>query len=88
MGTQPDEYSDFEYEAIQEIGVMVIEYAESLFENAGCPDDFCIQSVSSFSVVFGGVNRLIWSPIRGFRCDTSYCTQKFIDTLKKYHGVK
>ena len=41
-------------------------------------DDFCLQSASSETLVFGGTNRLIWSAARGFQPDQSYCTEKFL----------
>ena len=41
-------------------------------------DDFCIQSVGETTIVFGGTNRLVWSPSAGYRPDRSYCTQSFL----------
>lgn len=42
------------------------------------PDDFCLQGVGPECVVFGGTNRLVWSPERGFRPDRSYCNPAFL----------
>jgi hypothetical protein len=42
------------------------------------PADFCIQSFSPTSIVFGSTNRLVWTPTGGFRPDRSYCTNKFL----------
>lgn len=43
-----------------------------------CPDDFCIQHIGENRVIFGGTNRLVWSPRFGFEPDKSYCTEKFL----------
>ena len=43
-----------------------------------CPDDFCLQHVGAESLVFGGTNRLIWSPLRSFFPDPTYCTKRFL----------
>ena len=39
--------------------------------------DFCVQAVGG-AIVFGGVNRLVWSPRFGFRCERSHCSPAFI----------
>lgn len=44
------------------------------------PTDFCVQMVTPDCIVFGGVNRLIWSPAHGFKPDRSYCTPAFLET--------
>ncbi len=33
-------------------------------------DDFCLQSGGGEVMVFGGLNRLIWTPSRGYQVDT------------------
>lgn len=43
-----------------------------------CPDDFCIQTIGHQSIVFGGYNRLLWNATHGFRPDSSYCTERFL----------
>ena len=53
----------------EDIGIIVIEKARYIFEKLGCEDDFCIQYVGGSSVVFGGVNRLLWTPRFGFKLD-------------------
>ena len=53
----------------EDIGIIVIEKARYIFEKLGCEDDFCIQYVGGSSVVFGGVNRLLWTPRFGFKDD-------------------
>lgn len=44
------------------------------------PTDFCVQLVTPDCIVFGGVNRLIWTPAHGFKPDRSYCTPAFLET--------
>lgn len=55
----------------------LVTYAGQFFVE--CPDDFCVQHAEPDVIVFGGTNRLIWSMRRGFRCDPTYCTQRFLD---------
>jgi hypothetical protein len=48
------------------------------------PDDFCVQSFEGGeTIVFGGLNRLIWSPFTGFQADRSYCSKKFLERYDK-----
>lgn len=54
----------------------VVESAHEIFRSAGCASDFCLQHCGLSSIVFGGTNRLIWSPL-GFQIDSAYCTDKF-----------
>ena len=61
-----------------EIGLIVMDAALAYFEKSGCKEDFCIQSIGSETVVFGGFNRLIWSVRNGFKPDPSYCTERFL----------
>jgi hypothetical protein len=61
------------------VGFIVYEAAFEIFNDAGCPQDFCVQYVSSNSVIFGSTNRVIWTPAKGFIPDRSYCTQKFLN---------
>lgn len=42
--------------------------------------DFCVQSLNPDVIVFGSVNRLIWTPAHGFRPDRGYCSEKFLAT--------
>jgi len=76
------EYSDSDFEAIIEIGAMVLEQAETCFDYAGYNRDFCIQAVGSNNAVFGGTNRLLWNVREGFRCDSPYCSSDFIKGMK------
>lgn len=46
-------------------------------------DDFCVQAAFGECLVFGGTNRLIWSPRRGFYPDKSYCTERFIERCRQ-----
>lgn len=62
---------------IDEVGWLVCEKAEEIFRHCGAAEDFCVQHVGSEAVVFGGTNRIIWSPTGGFRLDSDYCTERF-----------
>jgi len=60
----------------------IIEAAATYFEE--CPEDFCLQNFNGYDCfVFGGTNRLIWTPLRGFKPDPSYCTKQFLDHATK-----
>ena len=61
---------------------MVLEQAAYLFAECNEAMDFCVQYVSTSSVVCGGLNRVIWHPARGFKCDEPYCTDDFIKRFK------
>jgi hypothetical protein len=54
---------------------LVAEAAAVYFEV--CPEDFGVQYVGE-AVVFGGTNRLIWTPAQGFRPDREYCSPAFL----------
>ncbi|MDA8137015.1 MAG: hypothetical protein M0036_00055 [Desulfobacteraceae bacterium] len=60
-----------------DLGMAVYEAAKELFEACGAGEDFCVQHLSGTSAVFGGTNRVIWSPVAGFTLDASYCTERF-----------
>ncbi len=68
---------------IYDLGDLVYEEASNLFDRIGYSDDFCIQSVG-IRAVFGGSNRLIWSPSKGFWPEREYCTPQF---LKKWDSI-
>jgi hypothetical protein len=68
---------------LEAIGGLVVLEAEAIFEAAGCLSDFCVQAVGECAV-FGGTNRLLWSPRKGFRPDQAYCTIKFLEVFKRY----
>ena len=65
----------------EELTYIIVYEAAKYF--AECPEDFCLQSVGYNCIIFGGTNRLIWTP-NGFAPDISYCTEKF---LKYYSGL-
>lgn len=65
-------------EQLQELGIMVFEAASELFDKMGYSGDFCVQSIGFNCIVFGGTNRVIWSPVNGFSLDVGYCSDKFI----------
>lgn len=72
---------------ILEIGELVILAAEEIFELAGCKQDFCIQHVGECAV-FGGSNRLLWSPVKGFRYDAPYCSPRFLKAFGQWMGAQ
>ncbi len=65
---------------LMEIGEMVYDRAEELFANAGESNDFCVQYMGG-EVIFGGLQRLRWNPINGFRIDKQHSSENFIKTL-------
>ncbi len=72
---------------IFEVGESVVDAALNIFTECGAASDFCVQHISGIggNIVFGGVNRLIWSPDLGFNPDRCYCTENF---LKKWDKMK
>ena len=64
-----------------DIGLAVMELAQDIFDQAGCPDDFCVQAIGG-SIVFGGTNRLILCT-RGWVYDSSCCTEEFMQACDK-----
>jgi len=58
----------------------VIVEAQKRFEVCGAKDDFCVQSTSDEgNQVFGGTNRVIFSPATGWKPDRLlYCTERFL----------
>ena len=73
-------------EAAEEIGLLVIDEAMQRFQQCDAQNDFCIQDVG-INVIFGGTNRLIWSPKQGFILDKLYCTQQFIQKYESHFAV-
>jgi hypothetical protein len=71
---------------LQNIGGMVIEEAEQIFTECGSPDDFCIQCSVGYSVVFGGLNRLLWTSKGGFKPDRCYCSKRFLENWDEKFG--
>ncbi len=68
------------------IADLVIEAAMEFWED--CPNDFCIQTVCCAGIVFGSVNRVVWSPISGFCADREYCTARFLTHYYEKRGIK
>jgi hypothetical protein len=64
------------------IGYYIVAAAAEFFKF--CPDDFGIQHINDGVIIFGGTNRLIWTP-HGFRPDPPYCSPRFLEQfgLKK-----
>lgn len=70
-----------------EIGQLVIDEAFDVFTQCGAEDDFCVQHIGFPGAVFGGTNRLLWTPSRGFRPDHTYCTPRFLhEYFDRYGG--
>jgi hypothetical protein len=61
----------------EDIGILVAEAAQEIFEKCGAEDDYCIQTVGFDCVIFGGTNRVIFRPLSGFCLDPEYCTDRF-----------
>ena len=74
-------------EDLNDIGILVAEAASELFNDCGASDDFCIQHVGQ-RAVFGGRNRVIFDPIKGFFLDVNYCTDQFIAKFDRIIGIK
>lgn len=70
----------------EDIGYMVQETAREIFSQCGCEEDYCVQNVCSETLVFGGTNRVIWSPKGGYWCDENYCTDRFKERFKEIMG--
>ena len=69
-----------------DIGELVFNQAQEIFIQCGTEEDFCVQDVGSVAV-FGGTNRLIFSPRKGFYPDKSYCTDRFIDLFNDMFAI-
>jgi hypothetical protein len=48
-----------------------------------CPGDFCVQHVDPNGIIFGGSNRVLWTPCSGFMADESRCTDQFLDHFRE-----
>ncbi len=68
---------------LKELGTVILDKAQEIFELCQAPDDFCIQHIHGEGAIFGGWNRIIWRPEKGFYPDPSYCSQRF---LNKYQA--
>jgi hypothetical protein len=62
---------------LEKMGSQVVDQAREIFKKCGVERDFVIQHVGSMGAVFGGTNRLMYSPESGFRIDRGLCTSKF-----------
>ena len=60
------------------IGEMIVDEAQDRFKVCGAEKDFCIQHVSTESVVFGGTNRVVFHVVSGWRAERGYCTERFL----------
>lgn len=60
------------------VGRALILAAYDIFLECEAKEDFGIQAIGPTTVVFGGVNRVIWGPKNGFVADRSYCTKRFL----------
>lgn len=77
-----------DYEKLGEsLAINIAGVAESIFTRCGAKSDFCLQSVSAGGFcVFGGTNRLVFSPCRGWRIDPWYCTEQFTKLFNEIHN--
>jgi hypothetical protein len=74
-------------ESLTDIGIEVAESAMRIFSDCEASSDFCIQTVGSV-VVFGGTNRLCFSPFKGFYLDEKFCTENFIKKFNELTYLK
>ena len=71
-------------ESWKTIGEQVCAVAETIFKDCGAETDYCIQDNSRYGqVVFGAVNRVIWTVAGGFSISRSHCTDEFIEKFPK-----
>jgi hypothetical protein len=80
-----------EYERLEDkdhLAYAVIQAAYDIFKEAGCLEDFGIQHarLEAGCLIFGGTNRLVFSPERGLRPDRGLCTARFIAVTDKHLG--
>ena len=74
-----------EAEELQDIGRGVAITACEMFDYAGRESDFCIQLASDYgNSVFGGTNRLLYSPKGGWSVSQDHCTEGFIEKFKEW----
>jgi hypothetical protein len=78
MPTQPTK------DQLAEIGEVIANQAQEIFEYCNQLDDFCIQSIGFKSIVFGGWNRLIFRLDSGWYLSESHCTYKFIAKFNQW----
>ena len=62
-----------------EIVLSIVDEAREIFRECGDEDDFGLQHAAGGGIVFGGTNRLLWTPGGGFRPDASYCSSRFLE---------
>ena len=61
-----------------EIYWFIAETCRNIFKDCMAENDFCLQYSSYNMIIFGGTNRILWDPVKGFRPDHGYCTADFI----------
>lgn len=74
-------------EFIARAGYEVYETARYIYEY--CTDDpseFCIQHSSPGRTIFGSINRMAWSPLKGFEVIWESCTPKFKERWMEFIG--
>lgn len=68
-----------------EILECILEDAIAFWDRANnVGSDFCVQHIGLGSIVFGGLNRVIWSVKSGFRVDSPYCSPQFLEANKRF----
>jgi hypothetical protein len=72
--------------SVYAIGEAVVDTAEAVFKEAGCPADYCIQQNDGDTVIFGSTNRLKWSVLSGWTIFRSSCNEKFAVAARAYFG--
>ena len=82
---RPDKIEIAVATAYGDIGILVAEAAQEIFEKCGAADDFCVQAVGSGCAVFGGTNRVIFNPLSGFKADAGHCTARFLAAFDEHY---
>ena len=71
---------------IEGLGGCLAEAAYETWIEGGLPEsDFCVQAIGTCAV-FGGCNRMQWSPTQGFRLFVSHSLPERIDKWKEVYG--
>lgn len=70
-----------------ELIAAICDEAKDRFKACECESDFCIQNVGFETIVFGGVNRLVWHVKHGWLISESDCTDRFISVYRRRFGM-
>ena len=71
-----------EFNKVIPISEIILDTIKTIWEE--CPSDLCIQAEDFDHIIFGSINRVVWTVYTGFRIEKTYCTTQFIN---HYHKV-